>query len=276
MAGWFDRVRRTVRRLAGRGNLAPATFPPLAPPPAAPEGMTETRWLAASDPDVLLAHLGEGASERKLRLFAAACCRPLAKLIDEGWAEASVWVAERCADGLASLEELQDRQEEAAEAWDEAADAQIYGQPQALALTSAARAVLEAVSDDSPDAVRAANEAAQAVAAFALLGELPSGDRRIGDPYRRERFRQCALLRELFGNPFRPFAVDPTWLAFDDGCVPNLARAIYEHQSWDEMPVLGDALEEAGCPDEAALWHCRHAQGHLRGCWVLDALLGKS
>jgi hypothetical protein len=84
---------------------------------------------------------------------------------------------------------------------------------------------------------------------------------------------QVALLREIFGNPFRPVAVDPAWLTSD---VLALARGIYEEKAFDRMPILADALQDAGCANEDVLTHCRDVtQLHVRGCWVVDLVLGK-
>lgn len=83
------------------------------------------------------------------------------------------------------------------------------------------------------------------------------------------------LCREVFGNPFRPAWIDSEWLAWDRGVVFQLARAIHDERRFDEMPVLADALEDAGCTDEVYLRHCR-SPNHTRGCWLLDALLGET
>jgi hypothetical protein len=90
-----------------------------------------------------------------------------------------------------------------------------------------------------------------------------------------EKRAQCALLRDVFGNPFRPVRAEPAWLAWDGGTVAKLAHAIYDGRRFSELPYLGDALEEAGCADETVLRHCRGPGPHVRGCWVLDLLLGK-
>ena len=82
------------------------------------------------------------------------------------------------------------------------------------------------------------------------------------------------LLRCIFGDPFPPVVTfDPRWLNPD---VVKLAEGIYEERAFDQMPILGDALEEAGCHDPEILEHCRSADEHLRGCWALDLVLGKS
>jgi hypothetical protein len=89
-----------------------------------------------------------------------------------------------------------------------------------------------------------------------------------------EKF-QADLLRHIVGNPFRTVRLDPAWLCWNDGIVGKLAQAIYDERAFDRMPVLGDALEEASCTNEAILSHCRERGGHVRGCWVLDQLIGQ-
>jgi uncharacterized protein YjbI with pentapeptide repeats len=85
------------------------------------------------------------------------------------------------------------------------------------------------------------------------------------------------LIRDVVGNPFQPaFVVDPGWLLWKDGTVHKLAQSIYEERAFDRMPILADALEEAGCTDWAVLDHCRGEGPHIRGCFVIDAVLGKS
>jgi hypothetical protein len=90
-----------------------------------------------------------------------------------------------------------------------------------------------------------------------------------------EPARQVKHLRELF-NPFRRRrSVDPAWLSWNGGTVRHLAQAIYDEHAFDRLPVLADALEEAGCADADILNHCRQPGAHVRGCWVVDSLLAK-
>ena len=88
-----------------------------------------------------------------------------------------------------------------------------------------------------------------------------------------ERAAQSDLVRDIFGNPFRPVALDPSWLT---PAVTALARAIYDDRAFDRVPDLADVLERAGCADADVLAHCHGAGPHVRGCWVVDLLLGKS
>src|SRR5262249_49260355 len=82
---------------------------------------------------------------------------------------------------------------------------------------------------------------------------------------------QADLVREVFGNPSHPVTVEPAWLTPD---VQALARCIDAEQRFDLMPALGDALEAAGCKNTTILQHCRKSDVHVRGCWLVDTLLG--
>jgi hypothetical protein len=86
---------------------------------------------------------------------------------------------------------------------------------------------------------------------------------------------QADRLRDLFGEVFRHGDADPRWLHWSDGTVPRLARAIYDGRRFGDLPILADALEEAGCGDPEILGHCRGGGAHTRGCWVVDSLLGR-
>ena len=83
------------------------------------------------------------------------------------------------------------------------------------------------------------------------------------------------LLREIIGNLFRPVRVDPSWLAWHDCTVPKIAQTLYEERRFQDLPMLADALEEAGCTNTDILSHCRGPGPHVRGCWAVDLLLGK-
>ncbi len=80
------------------------------------------------------------------------------------------------------------------------------------------------------------------------------------------------IFEDVIGNPFRPVIFDPRWRTAD---VVGLARAIYEDRVFDRMPILADALMDAGCEDEQVIAHCRDAGPHARGCWVVDGVLEK-
>jgi hypothetical protein len=99
------------------------------------------------------------------------------------------------------------------------------------------------------------------------------------DPIEFERLSAAAkatlvpFVRDVFGNPFRPVKPGASWLQWHDRIVPKMAQAIYDDSAFDRLPILADALEEAGCTDHAVLDHCRQPGEHARGCWVIDLLL---
>jgi hypothetical protein len=79
-------------------------------------------------------------------------------------------------------------------------------------------------------------------------------------------------LRDIFGNPFRPVNADPVWLT---STVVSLAEGMYAERAFDRLPILADALQDAGCDHPDILSHCRSDSTHVRGCWVVDLILGK-
>jgi hypothetical protein len=93
------------------------------------------------------------------------------------------------------------------------------------------------------------------------------------EPRGAEHPVQAGLARCIFGNPFRPAVFNPAWRT---ETVVSLARQTYESREFEVMPILGDALQDAGCEDEDILNHCRGPGPHVRGCWVVDLVLGKS
>jgi hypothetical protein len=93
---------------------------------------------------------------------------------------------------------------------------------------------------------------------------------------RGENRLQIGLLRDTVGNPFRVGLVDGSWLAWNDGVVVRIAEAIYNNRAFDRLPILADALEEAGCQNQDILTHCRQPGEHVRGCWVVDAIMNKT
>jgi len=83
---------------------------------------------------------------------------------------------------------------------------------------------------------------------------------------------QSHLIRDIFGNPFRPAVVDPRWLT---ETAVEIARGICDDRAFERLPILADALQDAGCEDAEVLSHCREPGTHVRGCWVIDLVLGK-
>jgi hypothetical protein len=90
-----------------------------------------------------------------------------------------------------------------------------------------------------------------------------------------ERAAQTASLHCLLGNPVQKTMIDPAVLAWNDSTVCKIALAIYQERAFERLPILADALEDAGCDNLDILNHCRGEGPHVRGCWVVDLLLGK-
>lgn len=107
-------------------------------------------------------------------------------------------------------------------------------------------------------------------AAFVTRRQTASVARFLGDL--KEPCRQSFSVRCIFGNPVRPVTLDPTWLS---STVKQLAESIYQERAFDRLPILADALEDAGCGNVDILHHCRQPGEHARGCWVVDLVLGK-
>ena len=104
-------------------------------------------------------------------------------------------------------------------------------------------------------------------------GEENSGVMRVA--WEAEAMNHVPLIRCIFGNPFHPNVIDPSWLAWNGGRVVQLSQAIYDDRAFDRMPELADALHEAGCDNDAILSHCRGPGSHVqRRYWVVDVLRG--
>jgi hypothetical protein len=230
--------------------------------------MPEAGWLRSDDPLAMLASLREDLSQRKGKLLAVACCRLIWDLMDDERSRQAVEVAERFADGLADLEELRSAAEAASVPW------LLAGRE----MTEQGRAPEE---DPRSAALAAAYYTAEVTS---IPGRNAKYMLWCVCECRPEAKRTApALIRCLFGNPFRPMPPLPaSLLTWNGGVIPQLAQAAYDERllpqgTLDEgrLAVLADALEEAGCTDTEILQHCRGPGPHVRGCWILDLLLGK-
>jgi hypothetical protein len=262
--------------------------------------MTEAEWWECTDPQAMLEFLQGKSDDRKLRLFALACCRRIWHLLGD-CDRTLVESRERHVEGSASGAELDEEQEQLKIAMEEY-DGGLCRRGHLS--DSVTRAVCMACSfpadgssfwtpgDWHQVAVGAARHAAEAPRSWASemsedwLGrglDCPENLAIVMDEARRvEKESQSLLLRCIFGDPFRPVAVDPAWLAWNDGTIPKLARVIYEERRlpWGELDLhllaaLAEVLEDAGCTDAVILGHCRAEGPHVRGCWVVDLLLGR-
>jgi hypothetical protein len=227
--------------------------------------MTEKEWIECDDVPKLLKYLVERASSRKFRLFGCACCRRIWHLLVDERSRNAVGVAERYADGLATEEDMDKARRAMIQCRTETAL-----RPGSPPVDSWAFGAAEAVLFDTPfwnpgAASRGAFTAAWTAAEAAWRGAGEQGP----EPETR---RQLPLLRDIFENPYRPGWVDPAWQTPQ---VVAVAEAIYEERAFDRLPIMADALEDAGCDNADILSHCRGPGLHVRGCWVVDLLLGK-
>ncbi|HYT88659.1 MAG TPA: hypothetical protein VEL76_08120 [Gemmataceae bacterium] len=248
--------------------------------------MTETEWLNSTDPGEMLKFLEGRTTSRKLRLFACGCCRRVWHLLEPYCGRFAIELLELETEELAFPAQVSialgpvDRAGRTAQsrAVREAMESVLaagalrsaeppyldrrawwYEQEQVRELARTA----QRVQQYRGGAEQCASSAARAVA---VDGSSSGAE---------ERAAQAALLRDVVGNPFQPVVVDPTWLAWNNRTVRKLAREIDVERRYAEVPILADALEEAGCTDEAILDHCRGPGPHIRGCWVVDALLDR-
>jgi hypothetical protein len=216
--------------------------------------MTEAEWLACTDPTPMLADLPPATGERKLRLYAVACCRRIWDRLPEEDCRRAVDAIERAADDPNAA----DDQYEAMTALQEG-----YGRVHGLG-EGPRGAYLAACVAAFYDPLEAARMSADA-AAIAVAGD------NAGPAWEAERRAQAAVLRCLLARPSGSAAA-PGQLT---STAVTLARCIYAERAFDRLPILADALEDAGCDDADILSHCRGDGPHVRGCWVVDLILGK-
>ncbi len=212
--------------------------------------MNEQEWLTSEDPNAMFDLIQAEASERELQLFGVACCRRVFSWSTSLTLTVAIDAQERFADGWGASDELL-RLRQAARRIGYPAGPAHY---EPLARLARAVSLLPRYYDDMYcDQIRE-------VARETCDGEGGKAD-------------IASLLRDIFGNPYRSVAVEPAWLTSD---VLLLARGIYAEKAFDRMPILADALQDAGCDNPDVLNHCRGDGPHVRGCWVVDLVLGKA
>lgn len=237
--------------------------------------MTETQWLTSVSPRLMLQHIRSRASARKLQLLAVAACRRIAKHFDDPSMLAVVEAVERQAEGELSLDE-----------WTTVVRG-IMGyqtaQPSgndgpAHAAQIALRALVSSPTASALESVLAWAETCAVRAAG--VGEARPMVRIV------QRWH-ADLFREVLGNPFLERTVVPEWMSTGGSTIfpgsmirvsetaKGLADGIQADQAFERLPILADALEEAGCTDSDLLAHMREPGHHVRGCWALDLVLGK-
>jgi hypothetical protein len=265
--------------------------------------MSAETWATCDEPSRLFSYLRSSKrarpTSRQLLLFAAACCRRLEHLFEWDWERPTLEVLERMLEGAATADELKAVQESCA-------DIHIWGGGN---LTPTERVFLligtafrdqgktfgilqaNAVADQTATAVglRAADQSTTFQLARARAETEHAGNpigrvfvvevaraEAMAGPLALEKQAQCHLLRDVLGNPFRPPTAMVTQSLRGVSTIQQLSRGIHDERAFERLPILADALEEAGCTDADILAHLRGPGPHVRGCWVLDLILGRS
>lgn len=215
--------------------------------------MTEIEWENGTDPTPMLQFVRGEASDRRLRLFAAAAFGRLAALLPDPRQRRGIEVLEQLAEEAITLDACRGvvsgvRHAIPPDEWS-------LGSPPPAIHSHYTALMLHREFCSSSIAVHAVH-AADGLASGAS-----------------ERRGQARLMRCIFGNPFRSRAVDARWLG---PAVVSLARTIYAARAFERLPILAEALEAAGCDNDELNAHCRDEGPHVRGCWVIDAVLGKT
>ena len=235
--------------------------------------MTESEWLASEDPLALLAFVADRSTARKYRLFLCACCArvlagipPHHRLLDDIYSgtwhqlERSMDIVEQFAEGFVSAETLAQARRDAENSthvpkWGNK-DNKLSYEVTAVVMT----AVEHPVTADVLEACWRATHARSA-----QTSSQPHNQRIA------EAQWQARVCRDIFGNPFRPIIFSPEWRT---AATVSRAARMYESRDFSAMPELANALQDAGCETTAILDHCRSAGPHVRGCWVVDLVLG--
>jgi hypothetical protein len=209
-------------------------------------------------------------------LLAVAICRRVADLLTDPSCHELLWVAEAFAEGTASLADLITAHERLEFGPVSSPPAAVHSAFQSLywlgpddyKVTQAVEMVIEA----------AGYRAAVAAGVLAADADLYAGKA----IWHRSAFiagkdaekkELCCLIREVLGNPFAPVEFQPAWRT---PTVRAIAQEIYERNDFTTLGVLGDALQDAGCTEAEIIRHCQASGPHVRGCWVVDGVLGKT
>jgi hypothetical protein len=248
--------------------------------------MNEQDWFTWWDAFDLLSWCEDDEhklSERKLRLFAVACCRTIWPLLTDELCRRAVEVVEWAAEHEINREALDAVKRDAEEKLRD-------NEPKAFGSSATKEAILayyfsQLASQLTLDGFiyrYMAQDLADTVRGLGMRASIPSqlwgtadGDA-IAIKYVNNRGEiECRLVREIFCYPLRPVAIDPAWLQWNGGSVSAIADRIYRNCEFELMPLLADALQTAGCAETSIIKHCHCKEPHVRGCWVLDLLLSK-
>ncbi len=218
--------------------------------------MTEQEWQQCDDPKRMLEFLLGKVSNRKLRLYTVACAHRVWQRLDDERTRNAVEIAEQFADDQVPSQAL-------IRARSAVRSAERSGQgtwhPAGFVAWCATRHTIHTAACEATECV--IWNPVEKNSCFVHLVE--------------ESLRLARLCRCVFGSPQRALSLEPGLLAWNEGIVTKIAQGIYADRAFDRLPVLADALEEAGCDDNNILNHCRQSGEHVRGCWVVDLILGK-
>jgi hypothetical protein len=209
--------------------------------------MTEEEWLVCADPVELMRAIMDRTSERKRILVICACCRHL-------WD----WLSDDFRKIVGHFEQIAEDSKHPERIWEHD---------------------LGSAFDDTvsraPESVQHALYALDAVMNYAWRDDWLDIKWVDSSPWIDERKVQVLLVRDIVGNPFRCFNDAASRPSSKSGAIGQLAQTIYADRTFDRLPILADALEEAGCTQVDVLRHLRNCGEHVRGCWALDLVLGK-
>jgi hypothetical protein len=244
--------------------------------------VTEAEWVTSADAVALVRWLVPTASKRKLQLYLCGGCRCIQPLFFHPYSVRAIEVAERFADGLADRQEFSDAcylaevptfgcefDEDILQRNPERARNVL---PRLVELGALSKSVLSGGRWEVNETVRERLLVAARTAYYCGWNiirdpEWQSQDiHKVGWPGRW-------LIDCVFGNPFRPIAFDPAWRTHT---AVAIAQLIYDDRDFGLLPVLADALEDAGSEDADLLNHCRLPGQHARGCWAVDMVLGRT
>ncbi|QEL13870.1 hypothetical protein [Limnoglobus roseus] len=225
--------------------------------------MTKEEWLVTSDVATMLQSLDPHKYDRKLRLFACACCYRIWKFLDSDVSRELLDVSERFADGKVAYEYLEKTVVRL-----NTSEGEHHRAIQAVRTGAAA---FQASYKSSAYSIQlCAKYAADAVGLAADIG-LNQQFKRWSAQHTEEQC-QRSILTDIIPFPEYNVDLDSSWFS---STAVAIAQGIYDDKSFDRLPILADALQDAGCEDENILNHLRSDGSHVRGCWALDLVLGK-
>ena len=228
--------------------------------------MTEEEWLTLDNFERLLDYAAGFGSNRLARLFGCACYRRILPMLHYAESRKAFECAELYADCLIEKEELRAARLLAEQKWSRKKGH--YSQVPRNCRENRVDCAIEGVRflASASDINRVLMQRMAIAVRSAFRAEFGEDD--------SQRCVYASLIRDIFGNPFRSVDFDPEWLT---ETTLALARTMYDARNFHAMPILADALQDAGCEDSAILDHCRYANSlHVRGCWVVDLVLGRS